>query len=188
MMNVVLDYRAEPLNLALAGGNSQNTAFVPLAPSNLSPDPNRSKDGFVIFSGTEGQVSPGRLILIPYAEGQGAMFSMRLYAWRRLGTDSRLWVWVPMLLAEFACITSNQAGPTDAQPGSSTRLIKDTEFLCDTISLTQGSLGNCGLVTSTGPGTNLIAFAIVDGCGATLISFDFQQTDPVGMNCLWARA
>lgn len=191
MQNVVQDFRAEPLNKALVNGNSFNTLFVPPGADATSPDPNRTFDGFIIFSGVQGQVSPGRVFLLPYCDAPNSNFSIRLYGWRRCGNPDpspQTLVWFPTFLAEFLCTSCAIAGPTDNQPGISMRVLKDTEYLCDTITLTQGSLGNKGLITSTGPGTNLVAFSLLDGCGATLLSFDFQQTDPVGMNCFWARA
>ena len=143
-----------------------------------------------------GDHGPNRILLIPFAEAAaGANFSFRIYSWRELSWPSGATVvdeWIPLFLAEFACTTCNRAGAAADTPSVSTNTLLDSERVCDTITLTQGSLGTgpsgSGFINSTGPGTDLVAYAFVDVGGARFVSFDFQQIDPVGMNCLWARA
>ncbi len=191
MMNVIIDSRSEPLMQALQFGDSQNTAWTSYDMTGSVP----TGDG-VWPAGHGGQLAPQRLFILPYCEGQaGSNFSVRVYGWRGIeqpdGGANRN-VWIPFLLAELACVSCNRfgpanTGPTPPQPYAG-RFIQADEALCDTITLTQGSVGPTGEVVSTGPGSDLIAFAIVELRGARFFQFDFQQTDPVPMNALWARA
>lgn len=191
LSQITRDFRSERLAKALVNANAQQAQWVALGTQVTSPA--AVGDG-VYNAGADSNVSPGRLFLMPYAEGGvGSQFSLRVYAWRDffLPTgDPATQVWIPHLLAEFACTTCNQGGPV-TQEITSSALLKPSEFLCDTISLTQGSLGVDGFVTSTGPGTNLVAFALLDLTACRRFQFDFQWADTsnnIGMNCLWARA
>ena len=190
MRDVIISNRSEPLSQALRLGDSQNTAWTSYDMQALKP----SGDG--VWSAGEGGVdAPQRLFLLPYCEGlAGSNFSMRVYGWRGVempngGPNQN--VWIPFLLAELACVACNRFGPPlpgVLPPVGNGRFIQADEAMCDTITLTQGALGLTGEICSTGPGTDLIAFAIVELRGVKAFSFDFQQTDPVPMNCLWARA
>ncbi len=145
----------------------------------------------VFQAGQNGMISPRRIKIIPFAHGNaGLQFSMRVFAWEQLygsGNENSI-VWVPLLLVELLCTICNQPGPAEGYPGSITSLLGPTDQACDTISVVQGNLGNLGFVTSTGPGTDLIAFAMLDLTGPKLIQFDFQQSDPVEMNAMWRFA
>ena len=190
MANVIVDSRSEPLNQALLLGDSQNTAWTSYDMLGLPP----VGDG--IWAAGHGSVhAPGKLFILPYCEGlAGSNFSVRVYAWRSVeqpngGPNQN--VWVPVLLCELACISCNRFGPPlpgVLPPVGNGRFIQADEAMCDTITLTQGSLGPTGEICSTGPGTDLIAFAVIELRGARFFQFDFQQTDPVPMNCLWSRA
>lgn len=181
------------LSKALTQGNSQAPAFASLTLTQAAP----SADGVYPF-GKGGAFAPTRLFLMPYCEGvAGQQFSLRLYGWRPLDQPSGMpqtAVWIPYFLAELACTACNQPGPTPGGPppwdnltGALNPLILPGETFCDTITLTQGNLGPSGAIYSTGPGTDLIAFALVEMLGCKMFQFDFQQTDTVNMNCLWAR-
>lgn len=191
MQNVVIDNRSEPLMQALLNGDSQNAAWTSFDMTPVKP----SGDGVWSAGDSGGIHAPQRLFLLPYCEGlAGSNFSVRIYGWNGVenpdGGPNRN-VWIPYLLAELACVACNRFGPPLAGPIPQVyagRFIQPDEAACDTITLTQGGLGLTGEIVSTGPGTDLIAFAIVELRGCKLFQFDFQQTDPVPMNCLWRRA
>ncbi len=121
----------------------------------------------------------------------GNQFSVRLYGWRAAENPPGLGrpVWIPYLICELACTTCNRQGPPNtAPPGNpSNYMLGPDESLCDTISLTQGSLGLTGLINSTGPGTDLIAYAIVELTAPRYFQFDFGAIDSIPMNCLFAK-
>jgi hypothetical protein len=186
MMDVILNNRSEPLTQALQLGDSQASAFSPFLLSAFSP----LGDG-VWPAGHQGAFAPQRIFLLPYCLGAaGSRFSVRLYGWRSVDnnnpaglTGANSWVFVPYLLAELACIACARVGPS-----GTARIVKSNEAMCDTITLTHGAVGQTGEIVSNGAGTNLVAFANVELRGCRYFQFDFQQTDPVPMNCLWARA
>lgn len=186
---MLLETISAPIRKAL-DANSTAPGFTPLAM--LSINPSTGYTDTVFPAGHGGIYAPNRLFLLPFAEGNaGATFSFRVYGWRGLGepdNDPLRMVWISYLLAEFSCATGNLFGPPPDGQGPSRRWIKDSECMADTISLSQGSLGIGGLVNSTGPGTDLGAYALLDLAGSKYFQFDFQQADPVGMNLLWARA
>jgi hypothetical protein len=189
------------LNLIKALGleNSQqpvwNAGIVPLtqAPANQSTYPAGTPPSAWVFpgvfnAGAGGNFTQTRIRMLPYCNGPpGSQFSFRLYGWRDVvypeGNPNAL-VWVPEFDAEFACTSCAAPGPTDPN----VRMILPTENFCDTITLTQGNLGPTGFINSTGPGTNLIAYAVAELGGCRKFQFDFQQTDPVGMNLLFVFA
>ena len=172
-----------PLNKALALGNSTAGTFYPLLPSRSMP----SGDG-VYDAGLAGMYSPRQVLLLPYADGSvGSSFSLRLYGWRNVGPDPNTWVWVPMLLVELSCTTCIAAGPVPPFGTLSVASILDSERFCDTLAVVNGSVGPGEAELVQQPGTDLIGFAVVYLRGCQRFQFDFQQTDPVGMNCLWAR-
>ncbi len=200
---MILDTLSLPLSKALLQANSQSNTWRLLLPTGISPaaDPldNSLVDGVYGFgkgpSTGEGNYAPNRIFLMPFAEnaGTGLQFSMRVYGWREIshpeGGTQRV-TWLPYFLAEFLCTTCNVTGPAGSSP--TPRWINDSDNLCDTITLTQGNLGGsssgAGYINSTGPGTDLVAFAFLDSTGARFLQFDFQQVDAVAMNCLWSKA
>jgi hypothetical protein len=203
MSDVLLYNLSNQLTKALQSGNSLQQTFNLLVPQVQSPKvltPNQQylggpADG-IYDGGHDGLLCPPRIFLLPFCEGApGSGFSMRLWSWRAVthpeGNPNQA-VWIPVLVAELACVACSVGGPVaPTEPQIPQRWLSATEMLCDTISLTQGTLGNGGLIQSTGPGTNLVAFAEVDLIGSRFFSFDFQLADngnPVGMNCLFAKA
>lgn len=197
---MLIDQLKDVLTKALTQGNSQAASWSP--PIILGADPRTAYADGMVRTDDGNSISPQRLLLLPYCEGAaGQGFSMRLFGWRQLkepdninpgtstvtpgATVASLGVWIPTLLAEFACTSCNQGGPVNASGQVS--LIQPNENFCDTITLTQGALGLTGLINSTGPGTDLIAFAVVELLGAQRWSWDFQRGDAVNMNCAYAR-
>ena len=187
--NVMIGTRSTKKTKALSLGNSVATAFQSFDVLPLNP----ASAGYngVFSAGHDGTVTANRVKIVPYAEGPaGSNFSLRLYGWDVLESPDpggRL-VWVPQMLAEFACTTCNRSGPVNTSPVVSNYFLLDSERLCDTMTLTQGGLGWMGEVVSTGPGTDLIAFAVVDIRGCRFYSYDFAQIDNVGMNALTGTA
>lgn len=189
----IIDYRSEPTNRALLL-NSINPAWTVFQTKERSPIGSSGAVEVGSFTvGHEGMFAPGRVHLMPFLQGNPSQnFSMRVYGWYGITVpDSGInhAVWVPALLAELACTSCTINGPSNPAPGNPTpRILGPDEFLCDTIVLTQGNLGVNGYINSTGPGTNLVASAMLDLAGCRYFSLDFQQTDPVGMNTLFSRA
>ncbi len=170
---------------ALQSASSTATAYSrSVVPTATEPAGSGSDitDG-VLNAGLAGQESPNRVFVMPYAAGGPTRsFSMRLWAWDHVGTDPRFLVWIPSLLAEFSCTLG-------AQNGIPNGLISDSEYFCDTLALTAGSLGFAGDLVS--PGNGLIAYALVELKGCRKFQFDFQAPDSNGdiaMNVLWAHA
>ena len=177
---------------ALVLGNSQNTSWTStIVPQLAIP----SGDG-VYSCGHGGGDCYTFLKLMPYCIATvGQQFSMRLYAWDvvAVGPQSQntsLTVHVPTLIAEFLCTAAYIPGPVIGVTATPSAGILAQETFCDTITLTQGTVGG-GLINSTGPGTNLVAWAKVELFGCRYYQFDFSQSDtmvaPVEMNCLWSR-
>lgn len=172
---------------ALVNGNSTATSYSSsIVPTATEPQGTGSDitDG-VVNAGLAGQESPNRVFCIPYAAGvPGQSFSMRLWGWDHIGTDSRSLVWIPNLLCELSCTLGAQNGV----PGFE-RLIQDTEYFCDTLAVTAGSLGFMGDLVS--PGNGLVGYAVVELKGCRKFQFDFQAPSANGgiaMNVLWAHA
>ncbi len=189
-MGMLIDTLSVPLDKALAA-NSSAGVFASLDLVVIGPTLGDTT-GVYTAGSDAGAASPNRVRILPFCEGTaGASFSLRMYAWLSMHNPTNYSdraIWVPMLLAEFACISCNRGGPPQAYPGPSRSLIKETEYFCDTITLVQGNLGKNGYITSTGPGTDLIASVMLDLQGCRRFQFDFQQTDPVNMNALYGRA
>ncbi len=199
MMDIIQNNRSEPLNQAFQLMDDFGLFMsIDMLPTNPSQAGALDQVDGVWRAGHDGAFAAQRLFLLPYCNGQpGTNFSMRIYGWRGIDNNAKMGqtgtsylVWVPYLLAEFACISCNRFGPPSTNPpGGVQRLIPPSYAMCDTITLTQGALGLTGEIDSTGPGTDLIAFAILELRGSRYFQFDFNATDPnVLMNCLWARA
>jgi hypothetical protein len=183
-------------------GNVQNPQWLipPFQASTTGPSGN---DGFVEVARGGAWVST-KFRIYPYAEGSaGLSFSMRVYAGQAINggqgqAPSKMWFWP--LLAEFLCVTCEYPGvvPQVQTPPGQLFLMTDQERFCDTITLTQGSLGPTGFINATGtqgqvmpngnPGvaTNIPGYIEIELSGARWIGFDFQRIDQVNMNCLWS--
>ena len=186
---------ANAWSFTVPGNNALGLNLLP-AQDPLNPNTQQLYGSGLVQWGEGGDHSGNRLRLLPMCDGPaGSTFSFRLWGWSKFGMPGldTLAVWVPCFIAEFLCVSCNQPGPASPSPGISPLAMLDSERLCDTISLTQGHLGigvhgGGGYINTTGPGTDLTAFAMLDVGGFKYLQFDFQQSDPVGMNCLWARA
>lgn len=189
--HVVLEARSERLVKALSNGDSQNYQWtIPVfGISSTLP----YQDG-VWGMGQGGELAPALLKLMPFGGSPKAKFSFRIYALDALGEPDagpQKLVYIPILLAEFACQCGSpnlQGVPSQGGWQPNQRYLNDGQFLCDTMTLTRGTLGERGQILSTGPGSDFVAMAKIDMWGAKRVFFDFQQTDQTTMNVLWARA
>lgn len=187
MEDVIQATRSSPINKALANGNSTANQWTVPAKQVVVP----TFDGF-FPAGHPNQYTADAIWFSPYCEGAvGSLFSVRLFLWRVLWQpdgDPANMQCCPYFQAEFLCTACNAFGTGDvSQTKKAKLLLSETE--CDTITLTQGSLGPSGYINATGPGTDLVAHARVSLLGARYFSFDFCQFDtgnPVSMNALWA--
>ncbi len=174
--------------------NSVSNAFT--IPSALSAQtgPDGLPGVFRAGAGPAGMVGGGEcpwaLVLMPFGEGApGASFSFRVFAWREVfpNADPNRITWLPFPLVEVFCTLSANGGPPN-QGGTFDHYINDREYTCDFLSLTYGSLGMTGILSSPPQaGTGLTAYLVAELFGARMFSFDFQLSDAnVGMNCLWS--
>jgi hypothetical protein len=156
----------------------------------LVPNDMSGMGGVLHKAGWPGELSQNRLKVTPFADQPQANFSVRVWGYRECQavgqSGNSLPVWVPEFLAEFACVSSQFQGVANPGPEGTLNpyVLPDTAYLCDTMTLTQGDLGASGRLNSTGPGTNLPAYAVLDFFGTRFLGLDFQQTDQVGMNAI----
>ena len=186
---------------ALVQGNSNQQAFVAFQ-AMAAANPLDQNLGAILVNdigvadgthkaGFGGELAQNRIKVVTYADQPGCQFSTRVWTWREAVQPGQSGqnppVWIPEFLAEFACVSGSLQGVSNPGPtiNPSQYVLPDTQYLCDTMALIQGSLGLTGLMNSTGPGTNLPAYALMEILGARFVTFDFQQSDQVGMNALF---
>ncbi len=160
---------------------------TPVEPINATAPPVAGQvyiPGSAWNAGEGGDHSFNRILVQPYCEGPaGSQFWVRVYGWRPVGGSvetRQTRVWLPTLLVQLFCIAGDLSGSSVA----SGYALLQTENLCDTISLVSGWPGATGEIVSSGPG--FAAFAEIELRGAKKFSFEFEQSDNVGMNALWA--
>lgn len=108
-------------------------------------------------------------------------FSMRIIGWWLYGSypdPAKSSVFVPGLIAEFNCVAGSKQGIGN-------KLIRENEFLCSSMTLVAGTLGEGGAIVSHEAGS----WAKVELQGVRKIQFDFKQglTGPAFGNALWAK-
>lgn len=199
-MRVKIENVSAAFTPALLTGNSTQAAFVAFQAIAAANPFDQSLETILLNdqgvpdgtykAGWRGDLAQNRVQMCPFADSPGATFSMRLWMWREATQPGQsgyvMPVWVPVFIAEFSCTSGTIGGvATKGPPGPSPFVLPDNAYLCDTITLVQGALGLTGLVNSTGPGTNLPAYALAEILGARFVTYDFQQNDNVGMNSLW---
>lgn len=173
---------SNPLIKALSE-NSTSGSFAMLLPQGQDP----SGDG-VFDIGEGGMYAPQHAFIVPYVFGPPeSNFSMRVYGWRVLGNDPLSQVWVPLLLIELACTSCVSTVSLTSYAGRGMRLLPDGTNFCDTLVVVNGTAGPEDGEVMSQPGTDLIGWALIELRGCQKIQFDFDQTDPVEMNALWAR-
>lgn len=126
-------------------------------------------------------------LILPYGVGSdNDTFSVRVIGWRKVGTarpggqvpagNTRLWI--PLVLAEYACTLSADVGVAGA-------IIDNTHRFADTMTLTTGNANVSEELVS--PGGDLKAHAVLDLKGVHKLEFTFQITSgTTAMNCLFA--
>lgn len=166
---------------------------------------------------TEGRKEPGlfktsvdgvegftwnRIEFTPFAVGggPGAWFWVRVTGWRRLGHDPQTLVWQGRVLAEFLCVAGGIPGPARLKGGTSydrskvtARLIDDTDFMCDSVTLYRGSLGagrNAGEIMQYDRGSGMPASVLMDLRGSGKFQFEFAVPHQYtyAANAVWAGA
>ena len=168
---------SSPLAKALYN-DSRNLEWTQIFTKTTAPqkyDGTNGTDG-VFLIGDEGMMAPRGLVLIPFCGGeQGANFWVRLYGWRQFGKDPGTLLWIPMILAEFACIATFQGGFRD-------HVIAENERFVDSIGLSAGS----GSIVA--PGAGQVAYMTVPLLGSQRVQFDIVCGDelPAFGNCLFA--
>ncbi len=176
------------MNRALAT-NSQSQAFTTFGLQTQPVAIQATQPADTVWpAGAGGMFAPQRLKVMFFASGgAGNAFSARLYAWFHHGDNPDTLVWIPVLLAEFALVTGALPGPA-ALTNFAPYVIKPDEYMCDGITLVQGSVGATGEIVTIGPGTGFVSLVMCELRGAKFFQFDFQQSDSVLMNALWSSA
>ncbi len=182
---MLIETRSAPMTRVLSkaqADNSQSLYFssfqtVTADPHDVNPFPALAP---AFWFGGEGLVAPNKIQVFPFAKGEPFVeFYSRIYGWRRLGNKGdQFQVWIPYLLLEYFSICCNQ-------PGQYGGLIGSTEYLCDTIVVTNGTVGS-GYVDS--PGNNLPGYIVLDLQGCQEFQFDFVAGEefPAFPNALWS--
>ena len=170
-----------PLRKALAT-NSTATEFTAQTPTATEP----SGDGVFKLTdskygvGVNGKV-PDRLFLQPYGgNASNDIFNMRLWGYSKthLPDFSDAYVYVPILLGEWACTLGN----------ISSTALGTNMLLVDTLVLTYGDANERTLGNTVASPANDVAGAraIVFTQGVEYIKFDFDMdTGGDAANCLW---
>lgn len=171
--------------------NSQDATFATVVPTWQAPTfdaSNAYTDGAngAWGVGTLSEVMYPNLWFQPFAYGPpGASFSIQVWGFRH-AIDSQLAgqnLWIPAFLAEFQCTTANLTG-------QSLGSLTDAENLCDTISLTAGTLGGGEIASPAtdplNPRPGLPGWVVMNLRSCRYFRMIFQQIDPVAMNAFWA--
>lgn len=117
------------------------------------------------------------LRLMPFGAGaDNSTFSMRVIGWSAAGLSGPTGLWIPTILAEFACTLSGMVG-------LSGKVITDTERFADTITLTTGNSGvDVSLIS---PANDTAAHALIDLKGVQKVEVVFQLGTATGANALY---
>lgn len=115
-----------------------------------------------------GGVIQNGVLIVPYGLGNdNDAFSIRVIGWKRISTgDPTTVLWVPIVLAELACIISTTVGIAG-------KLVIETERFADTITRVTGSDRSCDIVSPT---AEEIAHAYVDLKGFEKLELTYDQT------------
>lgn len=163
-----------PLARALAA-NATDSTFPSRIPTLTQPA--------LAIGDLDGNIQQNGLLVMPFAIGaDNETFSMRLIQWRYIGSGPQAYsrLWVPTVLAEFACTLCAAVGVASSP-------VLNTERFCDTITLV-GSTGNANISHEiVSPGNDTIAYILLDLKGAHLWEPTFDiGTGPTSMNALYA--
>lgn len=177
---------------ALAKGNSVQQTFWTPAVLSVNPGFPQSTlpvstagtvpDGVYAAAGDPpGCLTQNRIQILPWSDGGiGQQFSIRL--WGFTVHDNSNPAWPPLFLCELLCTTASIPGTSTANASDPTaNAFPINANLCDTITLTQGTLGPSGQINSTGPGSNIPAWATIEIYGSQWFFFDFETSEPGGV-------
>lgn len=167
-------------------GNPQDAQPIQyFTPTNVTP----TGDG-IYNIGQGGSEAANRVKIWPFAEAMpGDVFWLRLWAWNCIAFGDNAQVWMPSILAQFACMVGAITVPTDGNSAGRQSVIAPWERFCDGLALVGGWLGLTGEIISQGAGSGIGACALVELRGSQKIQFEFERSDhTIGMNALWARA
>lgn len=155
----------------IQSANSDDNSWDSIVPTATEP----SGDGVkTLSSAVTGNVMDiDTLILVPFGtNAANEVFDMRVWGWRPIGS-----LWIPVLLCELNCTLS-------ATTGVSGYDVADTDYLCDTLTITYGNDGTDVAVVS--PANDLVAHAIVDVKGFAKVQIIFNIDTSATANCLIA--
>lgn len=153
--------------------NQTSNGYVSKIPTVTEPtgDAATATGASVIDIGTDGNYCQNGMIILPYGIGSNNQtMSVRVIGWRKVGlTDGQggatTTIWIPVVLAEFACtLSSTPIGIAGAQ-------VLNTELFADTITLTYGN--NNVSVEIISPAADIIAHAVLDLKGFKKVELSF---------------
>lgn len=175
-MNVLVQTLKGPYAKTLAA-NSTDTSFPSRVPTITQP--------VNAVGSLDGATQANGVLLLPYAvAADGDTFSMRLIGWRWVGAGNTVGVqlWIPTVLAEFACTCSTPVGVAGGYLGA-------TDRFCDTITLV-GTTGNANVsVEIVSPANDTIAHILADLKGCQFFETTFDSTSAgtaAGMNAIYS--
>lgn len=150
---------------------------------NVGPSPAEPSDDGAFPAGYNGAYAPQVLLVVPFCQGgPQSEFIMRVWGWWSAGAilDTEGSVWVPLLLAEVLCVAGSRNG-------LGARMLKDSEFLCDNLTLLSGDLGPSGKIIVPGPGRVAYLKLHLNGCQKFQFEFQAGEDPPALGNALWAK-
>ena len=163
-----------------AAGNATATSFLSTIPTTTKPTiGDRSTSGGVIQIGSDTEVIPNNLLIVPFGVGNDTnTFVMRILGWRATKKGSLGVLWIPILLGEFTCTLTTATGVAGAY------LVVADKF-CDTIAVV-GTSGNANVdYVITSPTGDLVAHLTIDLKGCRLVEFQFDMTGATSGNALY---
>ncbi len=113
-------------------------------------------------------VGQNSALIVPYGLGaNNDGFSIRMIGWRSINRDGATRLWVPVILAEVACLMSAAVGIAGAA-------VINTEAFCDTLTLVTGNANIS--VETVSPTGDVIGHIIVALKGFQKLELTFDQT------------
>jgi hypothetical protein len=164
--------------------NSTETSFASRVPTATEPKSAASATATsqeVTDLLTQGSANGGvqtRGLFVFFGAGtEDTTFSARVIGWRVIGSDPEADLWVPVVLAEFACTLSATVGVAGTPCVATDRFV-------DTITLVTGN--DDVSVDFVSPTADEIAHAVVDLKGFAKVEVSFDLTGATDANALVA--
>ena len=157
--------------------NATDTAFAALVATTTRPAASATRT--VIDFPAVTRRDSGTLCVAPYGtDTNDQTFSVKVTGWKRCtvrqSDTPHLDLWVSFLLCQVACTLS------DSLPGVADQIVSDSEYFCDTISLTSG------IATITQGTANVdTAWFAVEAGGWEIIEITGDLTGAAAMNWLY---